>query len=381
MRKILFQIHLWMGLILSLPFLLLGVSGALLVFDQDVIGKMNEAPALHATSGPLGSLDGIAASALRDTNGLRVAAIAAPAKDGAPAEVRLAKQGAPNGGRPGAGVTSVVSVDPVTYDVLRTDVPQNNMLMPVHFFHEDFLLGPIGRQVVGWSGVGMFFMGLSGLWLWWPRGGKWARAFTIRKNARGYVFNRDLHGAVGVWLWLVFVVVTATGAYIGLPQLRDLMGGGQPEIARRASEGAEAAAPSQPLSLDTALSAALAAAPNAAFQSISPGARATDPVRVTLNPAGWAKDAPTITVTIDAKGDVTSLRDPRNYSALESFQAWARPLHEGHGLGIIFKVLVFLSGFLPPIFVITGVAMWLQKRKNKAAARSQPKAAVAEGAG
>jgi uncharacterized iron-regulated membrane protein len=40
-------------------------------------------------------------------------------------------------------------------------------------------------------------------------------------------------------------------------------------------------------------------------------------------------------------------------------------LHGGEGLGPIWKFLVFLTGFLPLIFVVTGLTMWLKKRKAR----------------
>ena len=53
------------------------------------------------------------------------------------------------------------------------------------------------------------------------------------------------------------------------------------------------------------------------------------------------------------------MRDPS-----ESFMAWQRPVHQGL-LGPVWRFLVFLSGFLPAIFVFTGVVMWLKKRQNR----------------
>jgi uncharacterized iron-regulated membrane protein len=79
---------------------------------------------------------------------------------------------------------------------------------------------------------------------------------------------------------------------------------------------------------------------------------------------------PSITVSVAAEdARVIEVRDPRNFTFGESFQAQGRALHEGNGLGIIYKILVCLSGLLPPLLVITGVTMWLQKRgaKTKAA--------------
>jgi len=75
-------------------------------------------------------------------------------------------------------------------------------------------------------------------------------------------------------------------------------------------------------------------------------------------------------------GHVAAVRDPVTLSGPDTFMAWQRPLHDGEGLGPIWRVLVFLSGFLPLLFVITGAAMWIKKRR----AHLSMAAPLAEGA-
>ncbi|NDC64945.1 MAG: PepSY domain-containing protein, partial [Planctomycetia bacterium] len=64
-------------------------------------------------------------------------------------------------------------------------------------------------------------------------------------------------------------------------------------------------------------------------------------------------------------------RDPRSYTLGETIMAWQHALHAGEGLGWTWKILVFLSGFLPPLFAVTGVSMWLIKRRNRRRAALQ----------
>ena len=71
--------------------------------------------------------------------------------------------------------------------------------------------------MIGWFGVVMLLLGLSGIVLWWPKRGAWKFAFGVRKRAKGYLFHRDLHGAVGIWLWLVFIIVSFSGVVIAFP--------------------------------------------------------------------------------------------------------------------------------------------------------------------
>jgi uncharacterized iron-regulated membrane protein len=42
----------------------------------------------------------------------------------------------------------------------------------MHVLHENLTISEYdGRQIVGWVGTDMLIMSLTGLRLWWPRGG------------------------------------------------------------------------------------------------------------------------------------------------------------------------------------------------------------------
>jgi len=65
-------------------------------------------------------------------------------------------------------------------------------------------------------------------------------------------------------------------------------------------------------------------------------------------------------------GAVIAVRDVANNGGGDSFMALQRPMHDGQGnLGWIWEFLVFLSGLVPLLFVITGTIMWLKKRKRR----------------
>ncbi|MGE3303258.1 MAG: PepSY-associated TM helix domain-containing protein [Hyphomonadaceae bacterium] len=371
MKRILFQIHLWIGLILAAPFLILGATGAILVFDQDVERALNP-PTVQASAGESQPLDAIAAAALNGApKGARVNTLLLPEKPGDPAIARIGQRGQRGGG-------AVVEVDPVT---LATHKPApsatGDFFRMLHQLHGRFLVeGPLGRQLVGWAGAAMLVMGISGLWLWWPKRGQWARAFGVRTKGPAYRINRDLHGAFGIWTFAVFMIVTFSGVYISFPKTmaaatiavapgKDLRSSVD---AIKASE-----ARGEPIGFDAAAAAARAALPDGRVFSIAPAGRPGTPMRVGLRTPGAAEGAPFATIYLDpADGRVLEVRDPRRYTAGEGFQAWMRPLHEGLGVGLWFKIFAFLAGIAPMVFVVTGIAMWLIKGGVRGAQAGEP---------
>jgi uncharacterized iron-regulated membrane protein len=169
---------------------------------------------------------------------------------------------------------------------------------------------------------------------------------------------------------VIFLVVSFSGVYLAFPQqtnttIRTLFQTEPPANAVRdlrvVPDGLVA------LPLDRIAAIARAAAPDSTVRSIAIPAQPDLPYRVALAPDGITSDGgPTIGVYVDPyAGTTLAVLDPRVYPLGEKIVAWQRPLHEGEGLGPIFRFLVFLSGLLPLMFSVTGVWMWLKGRRRR----------------
>lgn len=360
--------HLWVGIALCIPFVVLGISGSYLVYHDSFDALMSDRAPVAVTEGtPRGPAAIAAAGEAAAPDGFRAVLLSMPDEADEPAAVRVA----PEGGsfRDPAAVQFLI--DPVTLAVLgEAGGGMGGLTRVMHDLHGHFMIRGEGRALVGWAGVAMLALGLSGLVIWWPRPGRWREALGVRRGARGYRLHRDLHGAVGFWSLLVFVVVSFTGVYIVFPQTI------QTAVRFIASE--EAAPETPPaggsegpvLPLAEIIGHAMAAAPDGelamAMLSFGPGR----PAQVRFRVPGYGEGAPPLVVAIEPRsGAVLSVSDPRLHGAADTFAAWQRPLHQGQGWGPLWKALVFVSGFLPLLFGITGVTMWLLRRRAQAAAR------------
>jgi uncharacterized iron-regulated membrane protein len=81
--------------------------------------------------------------------------------------------------------------------------------------------------------------------------------------------------------------------------------------------------------------------------------------------------APAINVFVNPySAEIMNVRDPRRFALGDTLMAWQRTVHDGRAFGAVWAFLVFLSGLLPPLFAVTGTAMWWLKRRNRLATRA-----------
>src|SRR4051812_6690471 len=331
-RRTLFTIHMWVGLILGILLALLGLSGSLLVYDQQVANLLDKRPQA-LTAGmplPLSMIQSIArdAAAEKGVSGGQMQIIL-PEAPRQPITVRLGGISV-MGNMPGMPVRRGLQlfIDPVSGEVLGARAAAlPGLLTFAHQMHGNFLLSRgFGRSFVGWLGLAMCLLGLSGLVLWWPRRGQWRYAFKVRREAQGLRFHRELHAATGIWTFVIFIIVSFSGLVIAWPQVFG-MNTAQSMPAVVAGEG-------RMLGATEAVIAAQRAVPGLDARSITIPARSDQPISV-----GYVSNgAMNATVYVDPyKGAVLGVRDMS-----PSFLAWMRPVHQG-SLGPVWKFLVFLS--------------------------------------
>jgi uncharacterized iron-regulated membrane protein len=369
-RRSLFTVHMWIGLILGLLLAALGLSGSLLVYDEQ-IANLIDPPPRAVTAGqplPLSMIEDIAHETVGRPAQMQ---IFLPEKSGEAISVRVGgispmgnmagmnTEGRPRGeGRRRAGGEErgrglQIFIDPVSGEVLGT----RTALLPsfltfAHQLHGNFLMGRVGRTaVVGWLGVAMLVLGISGLVLWWPRRGQWKYAFLVRSTAQGLRFHRELHAATGIWIFIIFMAVSFSGVVLAWPQVM----GANPQGSNPRAVPSVDVADGKRLGATEAVISASRAVPGLTPRSVTIPARPDQAIAVNYLSNG----AVAATVFVDPyRGKVLSVRDPS-----QSFMAWMRPVHQG-SLGRIWQFLVFLSGLVPSLFIVTGLIMWAKKRQR-----------------
>lgn len=365
MIRVLRVSHRWLGLVLVLPMLVQGITGFVLAVTP-MWEALRPVPAI--------------ATGVQQPASAILAAATSPGlvpvryQPAAPATVDLAPPGQRRG-------TVQVTIDPVSLAVLGERHP-SVVYRWVRDLHEMLLLPVMpGRSIVGWFGVGLLLLGLSGMVLWWPAQlapQRWRRAVTVSAKARGARFQRQLHGAAGFWISAMLVVMSLSGVALGFPQtVRGMLGvPGRPPMQSRAPGGVQ-----EVLDIDRIIHEAAIAVPGAAVTNVilpNPPGR---PVIVRLGRADAMPGTPPVTVSISPAGRrVFSVQDPSNDSAGSFTVAWLHVLHYGEAFGWPWRVLVMASGLVLPLLAVTGATLWMLKRRNRNRIAVQRQAALLEAA-
>jgi uncharacterized iron-regulated membrane protein len=111
------------------------------------------------------------------------------------------------------------------------------------------------------------------------------------------------------------------------------------------------------------------ARPDLTLRTIGLPQRGDQPYRFSL---GEVHALPVVVFVDPWQRKIADLRDPSGYSLAERVVASMHSIHDGSGFGWVWAVLVFISGLLPALFAVSGVAMWLAKRRLDRAVQRAP---------
>lgn len=64
-------------------------------------------------------------------------------------------------------------------------------------------------------------------------------------------------------------------------------------------------------------------------------------------------------------GEVVAVEDPEKFTGGETFFNLMWPLHNGEAFGLPGRILWCLTGLVPLVLYITGLTVWLRKRRAR----------------
>lgn len=372
------RLHLAVALVFGCLFGLSGLTGCALAWMHELDAMLN--PALfHAApaSGPLAptAVKRIVDRLAADPAYGRPTQLTLPARGG---EVAVAWYRLPPAGGRGPFTldrSRQVMVDPASLAITGERVwgeagLSRPLLMPTLFhLHRYLLAGAAGRTVIAVSGLALLFMSVAGLVLWWPRANlaAWRKAFTVAYRGSWPRLNYSFHRAAGAIVAPVLAVLGFSGCLFNQPQwIRPVVAG----VAAVSAQDKPKRGAAGDVGVARAAQAAGALFPAARVSRIGLPATPGLPYEIRLRQPGEVRQGDGNTrVTVDAAtGRVLRVRDPLHAPAGDAFIDWQFPLHTGEAFGTFGRIVVSVVGLAPLAFLVTGLAVWRQRRKARAAA-------------
>jgi uncharacterized iron-regulated membrane protein len=351
LRRALFQIHLWAGVLLSLYIVMIALTGSVLVFRSE----------LQRTLLP---------KALRAYDPVHVASIAMVLEQ---FEMLY----------PGGKIENVItpSTQVPAFVLTATDAHQKPLAMVadpitaklylqprtwldwVYDLHVYLLLSKTyGMQANGFGAAILLLLGITGLALWWPGIKIWTRGLRIGLGNSWRRINFDAHNAIGFWTLLIVSWWAISGIYFAwyrqvsavVAVVSPLKGMVSPIMTVRSQVGPVRA------SLSQVLDAIHVASPSGHLYSLSDPSLsgATIYALVDLRAPGDFSHRDILTLSTTDARVLTAWHYGQNRSLGDCFLWAMHPLHFGTLWGLPVKILWALCGIALAALSVTGLVMY-----------------------
>ncbi len=360
MRRALRLIHLWLALVLGALVVVVCVTGSIIVYEEELDRLLLPAFFARSTTGPTGepgtdiALSRIVEAARQHRPEARVGHL----------DFRHLPEGPVIVSMKGSATGPIeLSIDPVTGEILG-ERSRHHFLGVVRGLHIDLLAGDTGYVVVGLSGVVILVMMGSGLYLWWPRNGRWRLGLTLKRGASPHRRNFDLHRIFGFYTFVPMLVAVVTGVILVFPGDTIDIILSEPYEQRPPIRAVD---PVKKVDLDRVIPLAREQIPHGEVLLIHmPGeVRPLFSVSFRSFANGHPRGRSYVHIYPD-NGEIRWAKATRNASLTYQIRwEWLVPTHSGDVAGHWGKVPILLAGLAPLGLMITGVLMWLRRRRAR----------------
>ncbi|WP_261302457.1 PepSY-associated TM helix domain-containing protein [Paenibacillus andongensis] len=366
MRKLFLQIHLWISLLLGLFIVVICTTGSLLVIENDVEKWLH--PQLYKPTPGHALLLDVQQSVEQAFPGFKMDRIDLPTGDGL-YQVRLSKD------VNGKASTQNVYVDPGSAHVLGPVGPNRNVfftkVLQIHRYllAQDVLGKANASIIVGFIGIGLIIILVTGAYLWWPGLRKFALGFRIIRNKGKLALNLGLHKTVGIVTIPFLLVFALTGTAYQLDKY--VLGwfglSTKTEVATSWSKTTKMNG--SPLSVDTIVQNALERFPNHKLIRIQLPTKPDQTYQLAMKEGYSPSGSSNVNVYEDPyTGEILGKTNPN--APMAFYSAWKRGLHFAAWGGAPVRIGSFLMGMMPLLLMITGLVIWQFKARARRRSKS-----------
>lgn len=400
-KKTFFQIHWFLGITAGLVLSIMGVTGAIYSYEQQILKWINtDSYTVQAQSGPKLSPAELYQHFKQQNPEMQINSVSLDASPTGSSTVNIAKEGARRGYN--------MMVNPYTAEVLP-EIKGREFFQFIQQLHRYLTMGPVGKQITGACALMLIFFVLSGLYLRWPKRHSVKQWLAVKPQLKGRNFIWDLHAVVGTWVVIFYLILACTGLYWSYDWWRNgmfkVLGVERPQPEMQQGQGGRGGAEQGRSAGESRGEGAGERGPRSEGQRENRGEGrergVDDTVLLTALNKSWAgfqnefnDKYSTVTFNIPNKADgelklsftdVEVQHERARNNATYNYQDAAftlvemyedkklnekimssmLPVHRGSFFGPIYQFFAMVASLLMPLFFVTGWMLYLKRRKQK----------------
>ncbi|MDV7567112.1 sulfite reductase flavoprotein subunit alpha [Acinetobacter baumannii] len=370
-KKFLFQIHWFLGISAGLILSIMGVTGAIYSYDQQILKWVNtDSYVVQVQSSPKLTPAQLYQHFTTIQPEIKINSITIAKDPTASSVVNIEKEGERRGYN--------MMVNPYTAQVLP-EVQGRKLLLLIQQIHRNLTAGEFGKQITGACALMLIYFVLSGLYLRWPKKHSARQWLAVKPKLKGRNFIWDLHAVVGTWVIVFYLLFACTGLYWSYDWWRSgmfkVLGVEQPKMQGHGGSGRNKDQLPK-IQLDNAQ---LITALNQTWSGFN-------------NQIG--RDYSTLTVNLPKKDDgkielsfvdATPQHERARNQAVYNYKtaniekmelyedkklnqkimSSMLPVHRGSFFGPVYQFVAMLASLAMPLFFVTGWILYLKRRKQK----------------
>ncbi|MGD9718524.1 MAG: PepSY-associated TM helix domain-containing protein [Sulfurimonadaceae bacterium] len=372
MGKILHTLHLYLGLAAAFVLALVGLSGALLSYEKEILRFLNQ-DSYTITPTEEGKLQTavLIERFLNQKEGAKILRITLSQNPSESAQIAIASKAHKKGEN--------IFVNPYTGEILPS-VRGEEFFHTIEDLHRRLMLHQVGKQIVGASVLILLFLLASGVYLYMPKIKRgFVLALKFNPKAKGRAFLYAIHGALGMWVLPLYLLASLSGLYWSYEwynkALHAISGVEKPQRQGAGGEMKKGSSGSEQKGREGALIDIHAI--EKAFEGFELHAKNLYSQTTLLVPQNGVKYTffyldrnpqhpyARNRFELDLKtGEVVKHERYEDKMLGDKLISSMLALHTGMFFGAIGQALMFLASLLMPLFGITGLLLYMKKRKS-----------------
>lgn len=372
LRKFVFKLHMVTGLAVGLYIFVMSLTGAALVFYDEISLLVNPKVAVTDYRQPLSR---VMESVKSTYPNHKPTWIHHPPRQDSPLEVFVSRD----------SNQSVALVNPYTSEVIGEKTSLMLILRDLHF---NLLSGTTGRTINGVGALFLLTLGITGFLIWSTRAGSLVSRMTVNFKANWKRVNFDAHSAVGIFALPMIFIWGTSAIYFAFPEpFEKVVHTVFASIESTHPTGASAPPPiptniiaaplavpsnsSHAMNIDSILQRVKRQAPGLHPAWIKLPTDKDSTMHISMTDSSFGGNDAVTRVSIESlTGQITHFSRPEDRGTPERFLSWLSNLHFGNFGGIISKTLWVVAGLTPALLFTTGALMWWNRVLSKSLRKS-----------